>query len=81
MNGRVTIKIRSTFTVKKLTAKVSLDYRKSLLTGILQKVCIFPRNCVIVSFIPSFILLTVTFILLTKTIGTIKTKITDTYVK
>ena len=45
---------------EKLTAKVSLDHRKSPRTGVLQKVCMFPRNYVIVPFIPSFTLLTVT---------------------
>ena len=45
---------------KKLTAKVILDHCKSPRTGVLQKVCTFPWNCMIVSFIPSFTLLTVT---------------------
>ena len=45
---------------KKLTAKVILDHRKSPWTGVLQKVCMFLRNCVIVLFIPSSMLLTMT---------------------
>ena len=59
MNGHVTIKMASTFTVQNRLQN-DLDFRKSPRTGIVQKVCMFPRDCVIVQFIPSFTLLTVT---------------------
>ena len=60
LNGHVTIKMTSMFTVKKLTAKIILDHGKSPRTGVhvLQKVYMFPRNYIIVSFIPPFMLLT-----------------------
>ena len=52
VNGHVTIKIMSTFIVKKLTEEVILNNHKSPRTVVLQKVCMFCWNWVIRLFLP-----------------------------